>query len=77
MIARKTIESIVLTLLLLTPLFGTLTAQEHHEEEVAEELDITGIILHHVGDSHDFHILDYLTLLFYGLYFNWNFRYIN
>jgi F-type H+-transporting ATPase subunit a len=58
MIARKTIENILLILLLLIPVFGVVSAQEHTEEE-AEDLDITGIILHHVGDSHEFHILDY------------------
>ena len=58
MIARKTIENIVLILLLLTPIFGVISAQEHPKEE-AEDLDITGMILHHVGDTHDFHILDY------------------
>ncbi len=67
MIAKKTIENILLTILFTIPFFGTISAQEHlteteeaHEETVKqEEFDITNMIMHHIGDSHNFHILDW------------------
>lgn len=60
MIARKTIENILLTILFLLPFSGTLSAQEHQEETYQEEIfNVTEMILHHVGDSHNFHILDW------------------
>ncbi len=60
MIARKTIENILLTILFLLPISGTLSAQEHQKETAENtEFDVTEMILHHVGDSHNFHILDW------------------
>ncbi len=39
---------------------STLFAQEHHEETTKEEeFNITEMIMHHIGDSHNFHILDW------------------
>ena len=60
MIARKTIETLLLTILFLLPLSGTLSAQEHQKEASEKaEFNVTDMILHHVGDSHNFHILDW------------------
>ncbi len=59
---RKYIEKILLILVLLISFSGTILAQETphtqivEEVEVEEKLDITGMILHHVGDSHNFHV---------------------
>ena len=39
---------------------SSLKAQEHQEETVKEEeFNITEMIMHHIGDSHNFHILDW------------------
>ncbi len=60
MIARKTIENILFTFLLTISFLGTLSAQEHDLEERTEsDFEVTKMILHHVGDSHNFHILDW------------------
>ncbi len=59
MIATKSIKIRLLTTLLILPFFGILGAQEHQEEAPKEEkeFDVTKMILHHVGDSHSFHVL--------------------
>ncbi len=59
MIAKKSIKNTLLIALLMLPFFGMLTAQEHQEKTPKEEkeFDVTKMILHHVGDSHSFHIL--------------------
>ena len=55
--ATKSIKNVLLTMLLIIPFFGSISAQEHHKEEATEEeLDVTEMILHHVGDSHSFHV---------------------
>jgi F-type H+-transporting ATPase subunit a len=63
MIARKTIENLLLTILLLLPTFGILLAQEHEDdqkEDAKEEtFNVTDLIMHHIKDSHEFHILDW------------------
>ena len=60
MIARKTIENILFAFLLTISFLGTLSAQEHDLEERTEsDFEVTKMILHHVGDSHNFHILDW------------------
>ena len=60
MIARKTIENLLLTVLFLIPFFGSVNAQEHQNEAPKEDdFNVTEMILHHVGDSHNFHILDW------------------
>jgi F-type H+-transporting ATPase subunit a len=60
MAAGKTIQKILLTLLFVVPSFGILSAQEHTEEAPNDEdFNVTEMILHHVGDSHNFHILDW------------------
>lgn len=59
MIAIKSIKNSLVILLLLFPFFGSILAQEHQEEAPKEEkeFDVTKMILHHVGDSHSFHVL--------------------
>ena len=60
MIERKTIKNLLFTILLVIPLFGTILAQDHDIEERSEaDFDVTQMILHHVGDSHNFHIIDW------------------
>ncbi|HHC80256.1 MAG TPA: ATP synthase F0 subunit A [Flavobacteriia bacterium] len=64
MIAKKTIRKTLLALLLFIPFFGILSAQEHQEEtsketKEKEDFNIAEMILHHIGDSHNFHILDW------------------
>ena len=60
MIARKTIENILLTFLFIISFSGIISAQEHDLEERTEtDFAVTEMILHHVGDSHNFHILDW------------------
>lgn len=60
MIARKTIENILLTFLFIISFAATLSAQEHDIEARTEaDFNVTEMILHHVGDSHNFHILDW------------------
>ena len=60
MIARKSIENLLLTVLFLIPFFGFVNAQEHKDEASKEDdFNVTEMILHHVGDSHNFHILDW------------------
>ena len=40
--------------------FSSLIAQEHQEETIkVEEFNITEMIMHHIGDSHNFHILEH------------------
>lgn len=61
MIAIKPIGKTLLTLLLFIPFFGILSAQEHQVESPknTEEFKIDEMILHHIGDTHNFHILDW------------------
>jgi len=60
MIERKTIENILLTFLFIISFSGIVSAQEHDSEERTEaDFAVTEMILHHVGDSHNFHILDW------------------
>lgn len=60
MIARKTIENFLLTFLFVISFAGMISAQEHDMEERTEaDFEVTEMILHHVGDSHNFHILDW------------------
>ncbi len=60
MIARKTIENILITLLFILPISGILSAQEHQNETTEKaDFQVTEMILHHIADSHNFHILDW------------------
>lgn len=63
MIAKTTIKSILLLLLLCTSIQGF--SQEHHESHSSEaqaheeeEFDATELIMHHISDAHEFHIAD-------------------
>lgn len=61
MIAKKTLKSVLLLGLLFISFQGF--SQEHHEnhsnnKEEEKEFDATELIMHHISDSHDFHIAD-------------------
>jgi F-type H+-transporting ATPase subunit a len=59
MIARKTIENILLTTLFILLFSGVLSAQESKKEaRKKEEFKVAEMILHHIGDSHNFVILE-------------------
>jgi len=59
MIARKTIENILLTILFILPFSGVLSAQEsQNETSKDEEFKVAEMILHHIGDSHNYVILE-------------------
>lgn len=46
-------------ILLATPIFAASTASETKSDEEKEAFDVTGMIMHHIKDAHDFHILDW------------------
>lgn len=58
MIATKSIKISIICLFFLIPIFGNVFAQEHQNDapEKTEPFDITGLIMHHIKDSHSFHV---------------------
>ena len=54
------IKKLILGVFFVLATSSMLLAQEHHEENTKEEeFNITNMIMHHIGDSHNFHILDW------------------
>lgn len=54
----NTLKSLILSLILLIS-FSGFAVEKNNKEGEEEELNITEMILHHVSDSHSFHILDW------------------
>ena len=54
----NTFKTLFLSLFLAMSFFG-FSSENKESESTEDELDITEMILHHVSDSHNFHILDW------------------